>query len=251
MLAEVVDDDGIPLRGAGLVRFGADHGLHTISIEELVRYRERHERLVEHVATARLPTEQAVFSVHAFRSLVDDQEHLALTLGDVAGRRTPLVRIHSECLTGDVASSTRCDCGDQWRTAMSLIAQAGHGVLIYLRGHEGRGIGLAAKIAAYALQDEQGLDTVDANRRLGLPVDARSYVPATQILTALGVSRVRLLSNNSAKAQAILEAGIGLEARVPLLAKPAPTNLAYLRAKQDRLGHSLELPPVSARGVGN
>jgi 3,4-dihydroxy 2-butanone 4-phosphate synthase / GTP cyclohydrolase II len=244
MLAEVVGDDGIPLRGTGLVSFGAEHGLRTISIEEIVRYRERHERLVEHVASARLPTKEAVFTVHAFRSLLDNQEHLALTLGDVAGGPAPLVRIHSECLTGDVASSMRCDCGDQWQAAMSLIAAERTGVLIYLRGHEGRGIGLAAKIAAYALQDEEALDTIDANKRLGLPVDARSYVPATQILASLGIERVRLLSNNHAKAQAIMEAGIGLEARVPLIATPAPSNLAYLRAKQDRLGHSLDLPPA-------
>lgn len=249
MLSEVVGDDGMPLRGAELVRFGACHRLRTISIEEIVRYRERHERLVEHVASARLPTEEAVFTVHAFRSRIDRQEHLALTLGELKDAPAPLVRIHSECLTGDVASSLRCDCGDQWRAAMSLIAAEGSGVLIYLRGHEGRGIGLAAKIAAYALQDEEGLDTVDANKRLGFPVDARSYVAATQILDALGITRVRLLSNNYAKADAIVEAGIDLEARVPLLATPAPTNLAYLRAKQDRLGHSLDLPPA-VRGVG-
>jgi 3,4-dihydroxy 2-butanone 4-phosphate synthase/GTP cyclohydrolase II len=246
LLAEIVDDDGSMARGARLERFAARHHLRIVSIEQLVEHRVRVERLVDHVSRARLPAGGAMFQAHGFRSRIDGQEHLALTLGDLDDVEPALVRVHSECLTGDVAGSARCDCGEQWRRAMRLVVEEGRGVLIYLRGHEGRGIGLAAKLSAYALQDEQSLDTLEANVRLGLPVDARCYLAAVQILRELGVSRVRLLSNNHDKIRALRAGGIEVCERLPLIVTPGVDNLSYLRAKQDRLGHSLGLPATGA-----
>ena len=201
------------------------------------------EQRVERVAQARLPTVHGEFTAYAYRSASDGAEHLAVVAGDLAGDGPVLARVHSECLTGDVFGSLRCDCGPQLDLALEMIAAAGRGVLVYLRGHEGRGIGLANKIRAYSLQDA-GRDTVDANRDLGLPVDARRYEPAALILRDLGVSAVRLLSNNPLKVAALEGAGIAVAERVPLAIEPNLENRHYLHTKQIRLGHWLAIPSL-------
>ena len=238
VLVEVVNDDGTMKRGADLRVFADEHGLAMVSIEDLVRYRRRHERHVERAATTRLPTRLATFTAHGYRITVDGSEHVALVLGDVASGEPVLTRVHSECLTGDVFASERCDCGPQLEEALTTVAKEGRGVVIYLRGHEGRGIGLVAKLQAYQLQDG-GRDTVDANLDLGLPADARHYGTATQILKDLGVRSVRLLTNNPAKVSSLEDYGIAVTERVPLTPHPSDHNLAYLLTKRDRMGHQL------------
>jgi 3,4-dihydroxy 2-butanone 4-phosphate synthase / GTP cyclohydrolase II len=249
VLAELVDDDGTMKRGPGLRAFADEHGLALVTIADLVAYRRRHERLLERVAESRLPTAYGDFRVLGYRSTVDGTEHAALVLGGLGagavGGSEPLVRVHSECLTGDVFGSLRCDCGGQLRRSLAEIGRAGHGVVVYLRGHEGRGIGLLAKVAAYGLQDA-GCDTVEANLALGLPADARDYWVAAQILTDLGVRRVRLLSNNPAKRAGLERYGVMVSRTVPLRTDPTGENLRYLLAKRDRLGHVL--PDLLARG---
>ncbi|MBO9521215.1 MAG: bifunctional 3,4-dihydroxy-2-butanone-4-phosphate synthase/GTP cyclohydrolase II [Nocardioidaceae bacterium] len=241
VLVEIVNDDGTMKRGPELRAFADEHGLRMISIEQMVHYRRRTERHVERVAETRLPTKYGEFTAFGYRITVDGSEHLALVYGDPADLRTDepvLTRVHSECLTGDVFGSARCDCGPQLEEALQRIADEGRGVVIYLRGHEGRGIGLLAKLQAYQLQDG-GRDTVDANLDLGLPADARHYGAATQILRDLGVSGVRLLTNNPDKTSSLESYGVPVAERVALTPRPNDHNLAYLLTKRDRMGHDL------------
>ncbi|CAI8839199.1 MULTISPECIES: bifunctional 3,4-dihydroxy-2-butanone-4-phosphate synthase/GTP cyclohydrolase II [Methylococcus] len=246
-LCEIVNDDGRMVRGPELVAFARRHWLPVIRIADLIAYRRRTERLVEHVAEARLPTPYGTFTAHVYRSVVDGSEHLALVKGWVYGRENVLVRVHSECLTGDILGSLRCDCGNQLKMALEAIEQAGNGVLVYLRGHEGRGIGLAHKLKAYQLQD-RGRDTVEANLDLGLPVDARSYDVGAQILTDLGVTTLRLMSNNPAKFTELAGYRLKIVERVPLEPAPHPENLVYLRTKSQKLGHLLNLDALAGAG---
>jgi 3,4-dihydroxy 2-butanone 4-phosphate synthase/GTP cyclohydrolase II len=242
VICEIIGSDGEMERLPGLLEFAGRHRLEIATIADLIAYRLRSEQLVVRTSSARLPLNDATFEVIGYRDLTDGREHVALTLGDIAGRPGALVRMHSECLTGDVFGSRRCDCGAQLELALQMIADEGRGAVVYLRGHEGRGIGLLNKIHAYRLQDE-GLDTVDANLRLGEPVDRRDYGVGMQILRDLGVRRLRLLSNNPAK-RAGLE-GFGLEVvdRVPLVTEPNEENARYLETKRIRLGHDFEALP--------
>ena len=239
VLCEIVNDDGTMARVPDLVEFCAKHDLLLISIAELIRYRRQHEKLVKRVAEARIPTDWGDFTCYVYESLLDGEQHVALAKGAVQGEEDVLVRVHSECLTGDVFGSLRCDCGVQLDAAMRRIAEEGLGVLVYLRGHEGRGIGIGHKIRAYSLQDE-GADTVDANIALGLPVDSREYGIGSQILVDLGISTMRLMTNNPAKYGGIEGFGLEVVDRVALHTVPNPENLAYLRTKRERMGHLLE-----------
>lgn len=239
VICEVMGESGHMARRPELDQFAREHDIPVLTIAELVEYRWATEQLVEEVASADLPTAYAdgVLRVHAFRSRVNGEEHLAIVRRPLG--KTPLVRVHSECLTGDALGSLRCDCGPQLHEAQRLISEDPEGgVVVYLRGQEGRGIGLANKIRAYALQDG-GLDTLDANTALGLPADARHYGIAAQILKALGVERLRLLSNNPAKAHALASYGLDVAGRVPLVIPPNPFNRRYLATKGERFGHSL------------
>jgi 3,4-dihydroxy 2-butanone 4-phosphate synthase/GTP cyclohydrolase II len=249
VLVEVVNDDGTMKRGPELREFADEHGLAMISIDDLVRYRRRHENLVERVAETRLPTRHGDFTAYGYRITVDGSEHIALVHGDVSGDEPVLTRVHSECLTGDVFGSSRCDCGPQLDEALERIVKEGRGVVIYLRGHEGRGIGLVAKLQAYQLQDG-GRDTVDANLDLGLPADARHYGTATQVLRDLQIRSVRLLTNNPDKVSNLEDFGIPVAERVPLTPHPNDHNLAYLLTKRDRMGHMLpDLVDVDLEGT--
>src|SRR6266542_3446758 len=243
VLCEVVNPDGSMARLPQLQAFAAEHDLKLISIADLIRYRRHREKLVRRVAEARIPTQWGDFTAFAYESILDGEQHLALVKGEVAGQDDVLVRVHSECLTGDAFGSLRCDCGAQLEGALRRVAQAGQGVVVYLRGHEGRGIGLAHKLRAYSLQ-ERGRDTVDANLELGLPVDDREYGIGSQILVDLGVTTMRLLTNNPAKYTGLGGFGLEIVERVPLETSPNPENLAYLRTKQERMGHLLDLPPA-------
>jgi len=240
VLAEIVRDDGAMARSQELEEFAHTHGLQIITIAELERYRRRTEDLVKHVAEARLPTRHGEFVSHVFRSTLDNTEHVALVRGKVTGQANVLVRVHSECLTGDIFGSTRCDCGEQLDAALAAIVAEGQGVVVYLRGHEGRGIGLASKIRAYKLQDG-GRDTVDANLDQGLPVDSRSYDIGAQILTDLGLTTIRLMSNNPLKFSELEGYALRVTERVPLLTRPTRDNYSYLWTKQVRMGHRLDL----------
>lgn len=239
-LCEIVseDDPTDMARGEELRRFADEHGLKMISIAQLIAYRRRTERIVERVVETSLPTTYGPFTAYGYKSLIDASEHIALVTGDVAGGDEVLVRVHSECLTGDVFGSLRCDCGPQLHESMRLIQEAGRGVIVYVRGHEGRGIGLAAKLQAYRLQEE-GLDTVDANVEQGLPVDAREYSVAGQILADLGVASMNLLSNNPDKVEALSGYGPVVSGRTRVEIVPSHENIAYLRTKRDRMGHDL------------
>ena len=241
VLVEVVNDDGTMKRAPELRAFADEHGLAMISIDDLVHHRRRVENHVERVAETHLPTEHGDFEALGYRITIDGSEHVALVLGGLEGLRSGepvLTRVHSECLTGDVFGSQRCDCGPQLRESMDKIRAQGRGVVVYLRGHEGRGIGLVAKLQAYQLQDG-GRDTVDANLDLGLPADARHYGAATQVLKDLGVTSVRLLTNNPDKVASLETYGIAVTERVPLTPRPNGHNLTYLRTKRDRMGHQL------------
>ena len=239
VLAEITNDDGTMARMPDLERFARKHGLVLLSVADLVRVRMARESLVTCTASARVPTSHGEFHAVTYLSAVDGAEHVALVYGDPAGRPDVLVRVHSECLTGDVFGALRCDCGEQLQLAMAEVAAAGAGVIVYLRGHEGRGIGLTHKLRAYQLQDEAGLDTVDANVALGLPVDSREYGVGAQILRDLGISSIRLLSNNPAKFTGLSDYGITITERVPLRVTPNPHNAGYLDAKGARLDHDL------------
>jgi 3,4-dihydroxy 2-butanone 4-phosphate synthase / GTP cyclohydrolase II len=243
VLAEIVNDDGTMTRLPALRAFADAHGLALISIEQLIEHRRKTERLYTRVAETFIHNDHAGWRAYGYRGDVDGSEHMALVLGDVAGdgdgAEGVLTRLHSECLTGDVFGSQRCDCGAQLEAAMAAIAQRGRGVIVYLRGHEGRGIGLLSKLQAYELQDA-GADTVDANLELGLPVDAREYSVAAQLLTDLGVGSVQLLTNNPAKVDALARNGFTVT-RVPLPPRVTPDNLRYLTTKRDRMGHEIEV----------
>jgi 3,4-dihydroxy 2-butanone 4-phosphate synthase/GTP cyclohydrolase II len=243
-LAEVVMDDGVPARLPYLTEFSKQHDLVMISIADLIEYRRRHEQLVVRASEARIPTAFGVFRAVGYESLIDGREHIAMVMGDVRHEDNVLVRVHSECLTGDTFGSLRCDCGIQLSDSLGRIGEEGTGVLLYIRGHEGRGIGLAHKLAAYALQD-QGRDTVEANLDLGFPADARDYGVGAQILSDLGVTTMRLLTNNPTKRAGIEGYGLTITERMPLETTPNPENLEYLRAKVDKMGHILDLPEVS------
>lgn len=238
VICEIVGDDGEMERLPGLLAFAERHGLAITTIADLIAHRLRSEQLVVSTASASLPLNGADFQVVGYRDLTDDREHIALTLGDVAHTPGVLVRMHSECLTGDVFGSRRCDCGAQLDLALRMIVDEGCGVIVYLRGHEGRGIGILDKIHAYRLQDE-GFDTVDANLELGHPVDRRDYGAGMQILRDLGVRQLRLLSNNPAKRAGLEGYGLEVVDRLPLVTEPTVENARYLETKQARLGHLL------------
>ena len=240
VLCEVVSEDKTGMaRLPELEEFAKTHGLLLTSIAELIRYRRQREVLVRRVADARVPTEWGDFTAYVYESLLDGEQHVALVRGAVQGQKNVLVRVHSECLTGDALGSLRCDCGLQLRGAFERIAAEGLGVVLYLRGHEGRGIGLAHKLQAYTLQD-QGHDTVDANLQLGQPVDSRKYGTGAQILVDLGITTMRLLTNNPSKRAGLDGYGLEIVERVPLQTVPNSENIRYLRTKQQRLGHLLE-----------
>jgi 3,4-dihydroxy 2-butanone 4-phosphate synthase/GTP cyclohydrolase II len=240
VLCEIVTADKSSMaRFEELERFAETHDLPLITIADLIRYRRRNEMLVKRVAQARIPTAGGAYSAYVYESLLDGEQHLALVRGEVAGQENVLVRVHSECLTGDVFGSLRCDCGPQLHAALDLIEQEGRGVVVYLRGHEGRGIGLGHKIRAYSLQ-ERGHDTVDANLELGLPVDSREYGIGAQMLVDLGVTTMRVMTNNPVKYGGLEGFGLDIVERVPLESVPTPENIAYLRTKRERLGHLLE-----------
>ncbi len=237
VICEILKEDGSMARLPDLVKFRRKHKLKMCSIGDLIAYRRRSERLVEREQTVRLPTEFGEFDLHLYRSLTDGTHHLALVMGRVNSREPALVRVHSECLTGDVFGSCRCDCGPQLHEAMRQIAKNGSGVLVYMR-QEGRGIGLPAKIHAYKLQ-EQGLDTVEANERLGFPMDLREYGLGAQILTDLGVRKIRLLTNNPRKMVGLAGHGLEIIGRVPIKIRPQPHNARYLQTKKRKMGHLL------------
>jgi 3,4-dihydroxy 2-butanone 4-phosphate synthase/GTP cyclohydrolase II len=240
VLCEVVSEDKQHMaRLPDLERFAEEHDLLLVSIADLIRYRRQREKLVKRIAEARIPTEWGDFTGYAYESLLDGDQHLALVKGAVQGESNVLVRVHSECLTGDVFGSLRCDCGPQLEAAVRHVANEGLGVVVYLRGHEGRGIGIGHKLRAYNLQ-EQGHDTVDANLHLGLPVDSREYGIGAQILVDLGITTMRLLTNNPAKYGGLEGFGLEIVERVPLQSVPNPENIRYLRTKKARLGHLLE-----------
>ncbi len=240
VLAEVVNDDGTMARMPQLEAFAEEHGLQLITIADLIRYRRHREKLVRRVSEARIPTQHGDFTAYVFESLLDGVEHMAFVKGEVSGEPDVLVRVHSECLTGDVFGSMRCDCGVQLDRAMAQIAEAGQGVVVYLRGHEGRGIGLGHKLRAYTLQD-QGRDTVEANEELGFPADSREYGIGSQILVDLGITTMRLMTNNPAKYGGLDGFGLEIVERVPVAVTPNEENIRYLRTKQAKLGHLLEL----------
>ncbi|HEY2430155.1 MAG TPA: bifunctional 3,4-dihydroxy-2-butanone-4-phosphate synthase/GTP cyclohydrolase II [Acidimicrobiales bacterium] len=256
VLCEIVTEDGMEMaRRPELERFAEKHGLVMISIADLIRHRRQSEKLVRRVAEARIPTPWGDFTAYAYENLLNGDQHVAFVKGAVQGEDNVLVRVHSECLTGDVFSSLKCDCGAQLDAAMRRISEENLGVVVYLRGHEGRGIGIAHKLKAYALQDA-GYDTVDANVELGLPVDNREYGIGAQILVDLGITTMRLMTNNPTKRGGLEGFGLEMVERVPLETEPNPENIAYLRTKKERMGHLLagleedDLGPLSDLGDG-
>ncbi|WP_153814891.1 bifunctional 3,4-dihydroxy-2-butanone-4-phosphate synthase/GTP cyclohydrolase II [Streptomyces sp. SUK 48] len=237
-IVEIAGEDGRMLRLPELIPFARKHGLTIISIEDLVAHRRGTEPTVRREAETLLPTRHGTFTAHGYRSTVDGVEHVALVHGEIGTGEDVLVRVHSECLTGDVFGSLRCDCGPQLDSSLARIQEEGRGVVVYLRGHEGRGIGLLSKLRAYELQ-EQGRDTLDANLELGLPADARDYGAGAQILADLGVRSVRLMTNNPDKADALERHGVRVAGREPMPVQAGEHNLRYLRTKRDRMGHDL------------
>jgi len=244
-LAEIVNDDGSMARLPDLEKFAAEHDLAIVSIAEMIAYRRRYETQVERVVTTRIPTRHGEFTAVGYQSTYDEREHVALIYGDIGDGQDVLVRVHSECLTGDVFGSLRCDCGAQLDTALARIAERGRGVVLYMRGHEGRGIGLMHKLQAYQLQDA-GSDTVDANLELGFPADARDYGTGAQILVDLGIRSMRLLTNNPDKRTALEAYGLTVSGREALPSHAHPENLRYLRTKRDRMGHQIADLPEEA-----
>jgi 3,4-dihydroxy 2-butanone 4-phosphate synthase/GTP cyclohydrolase II len=241
VICEVMNEDGTMARLPELIRVSKEHDLRIISIADLIEYRRRRETLVKRVAEAKIPTSHGDFRSVAYESLVDGRTHIALVRGDLGDGRGVLTRVHSECLTGDVFGSLRCDCGSQLDHAMSLIEREGRGVILYIRGHEGRAIGLTHKIRAYELQ-ERGRDTVEANLELGFAPDQRDYGIGAQILSDLGVRTMRLLTNNPHKRAGLEGYGLSIDERIPLQTEPTPHNLEYLKVKREKLGHLLEVP---------
>ena len=241
VICEVMKEDGSMARLPDLIAVAKEHGLKLISIADMIEYRRHREVLVKPVAEAVIPTPYGEFRSHAYESLVDGRTHIALVLGEIGDGEKVLTRVHSECLTGDVFGSLRCDCGDQLNRAMALIGEEGRGVVLYVRGHEGRAIGLTHKLRAYELQD-RGRDTVEANLELGFPADQRDYGIGAQILTALGIKTMRLLTNNPDKRAGLEGYGLAIEERIPLQIAPTHHNIGYLRTKQEKMGHLLDMP---------
>ena len=240
VLCEIVTKDKSDMaRLPELTEFAKEHNLPIVTIADLIRYRRRHEKLVKRIAESQLPTEHGDFRAVVYENVLDGQQHVAMVYGEIDAQRATLVRVHSECLTGDVFGSQRCDCGPQLHTAMAKVAGEGSGVVVYLRGQEGRGIGLGHKIRAYALQEE-GRDTVDANLEQGLPVDSREYGIGAQILVDLGVTNMRIMTNNPAKYGGLDGFGLNIVERVAIESLPTEHNIHYLRTKRERMGHLLE-----------
>jgi 3,4-dihydroxy 2-butanone 4-phosphate synthase/GTP cyclohydrolase II len=237
VLCEILNDDGTMARLPQLLKFAHKHKLKICTIEDLIHVRRSREKLVERIETVNMPTEYGDFDLHLYRSKIDGQHHVALVRGEVAGHKNVLVRVHSECLTGDVFGSCRCDCGPQLHQAMRQVAKAGRGVIVYMR-QEGRGIGLAPKIKAYKLQ-EQGYDTVEANKKLGYGTDLREYGLGAQILVDLGLKTIRLLTNNPKKVVGLEGYGLKITEQVPIRVKPNPHNERYLKVKREKMGHLL------------
>jgi 3,4-dihydroxy 2-butanone 4-phosphate synthase / GTP cyclohydrolase II len=248
VLCETVNEDGTMARLPDLTIFAHVHGLKLISIADLIAYRRQHEVLVTKVAEANIPTPHGEFRSIAYESIVDGRTHVALVTGDIGDGADVLTRVHSECLTGDVFGSLRCDCGEQLDRAMELIGREGRGVILYIRGHEGRAIGITHKLRAYELQD-RGRDTVEANIELGFPADQRDYGIGAQILYDLGVRSMRLLTNNPEKRAGLEGHGLTIKERLPLQTDPTPQNVGYLRAKREKLGHLLDLPDAAGSGI--
>ncbi len=240
VISELMNDDGTIMALTDSIEFAKKHKLAFVTIADLIRYRRRYEKLVERVVTARVPTSVGEWQANIYRSILDNIEHVAYVKGKISSEVPVLVRVHSECLTGDALFSIRCDCGMQLRSAMERIDQEGSGVIIYLRGHEGRGIGLAHKLHAYNLQDE-GRDTVEANLELGFPADSREYGIGAQILSDLGVKKIRLMTNNPAKYGGLDGYDLEIVERVPIKTIPTSENIKYLQAKQNKLGHTLDI----------
>jgi 3,4-dihydroxy 2-butanone 4-phosphate synthase/GTP cyclohydrolase II len=241
VICEVMNEDGTMARLPDLLSFAKTHGIKIFTVAQLVEYRRRTENLVRRVAEASVPTEFGEFTCIAFESVVTKQHHLAMVKGDLTGGPAPLVRMHSECLTGDVFGSQRCDCGDQLKRALEMIGQEGRGVVVYMRHHEGRGIGIVNKLRAYRLQEDEGMDTVEANLHLGFPPDPRDYGIGAQILVDLGLRKIRLLTNNPSKRAGIHGFGLEVVDRVPLVTHPTEANRKYLETKQAKMGHLLDL----------
>jgi len=240
VICGIMNPDGTMARRPQLEQVAREHGLKMVTVADLIRYRRRTEHLVKPVATVRMPTRFGEFTAHAYESLVDGWTHVALVVGDVRGKEDVLVRVHSECLTGDVFHSLRCDCGAQLEEAMRRVQEAGEGVVLYIVGHEGRGIGLANKLRAYELQ-EHGHDTVEANAALGFPADLRDYGIGAQILADLGLTSMRLMTNNPTKIVGLEGYGLRVTEQVPLQVPACPENVAYLRTKREKLAHMLDL----------
>ncbi len=240
VIGEIVNEDGSMARMSDLEIFSKKYDIPLISTEAIIRHKRTHEKLVQFVSKALIPTKHGDFIAHVYKSLVDEIEHIALVKGDVYKQENVLVRVHSECVTGDVFGSKRCDCGTQLENSLETISNAGNGVLLYLRDHEGRGIGIGQKLHAYNLQD-MGLDTVEANIKLGFPVDSREYGIGAQILADLGLSTIHLMTNNPAKYTGLAGYDLKITDRVPLLSAPNPENLKYLMTKQTKMGHLLNL----------
>ena len=237
VICEIMNDDGTMARVPDLVPYCKQHGLKMVTVADLIAYRRKHDKLVERVVSTKLPTAFGEFNAVGYRALIDDKHHVAMVKGDVEGKDDVLVRVHSECLTGDVFHSLRCDCGEQLAAALAMIEQEGSGVLLYL-SQEGRGIGLLNKLRAYKLQEE-GMDTVQANLELGLPADLRDYGIGAQILTDLGLTSIRILTNNPKKIIGLEGYGLSVSEQVPIQSVPNPHNEDYLRTKRDKMGHIL------------
>jgi 3,4-dihydroxy 2-butanone 4-phosphate synthase/GTP cyclohydrolase II len=249
-IVEIANEDGTMARLPQLVVFARKHGLAIISIEDLVAYRRSAEPTVRREAETQLPTAFGDFRAYGYRSSVDGVEHIALVAGEIGHGEDVLVRVHSECLTGDIFGSQRCDCGPQLQASLQRVAAEGRGVVIDLRGHEGRGIGLLSKLRAYELQ-ERGRDTLDANLELGLPADARDYAAGAQVLADLGVRSLRLMTNNPDKSAALTRHGLRITGREPMPVQAGEHNLRYLRTKRDRMGHEMPWLDVPAGACGN
>jgi 3,4-dihydroxy 2-butanone 4-phosphate synthase/GTP cyclohydrolase II len=245
VLCEIMRPDGEMMRLPDLKKFAAVHGLKILTVDQLIAYRQQHERLVERVAETALPTRFGAWTAIAYRSVIDPDEHVALVMGDISGGSPVLVRVHSQCVTGDVFHSMRCDCGEQLERAMSMIADEGRGVVVYMR-QEGRGIGFHNKLMAYQLQDG-GMDTVEANEALGFAADRRDYGVGMQILVDLGLKDIRIITNNPAKRAGLEGFGLRMVERVPIVIEPNEHNLRYLETKRDKLGHRFDDDPMTGR----